>query len=303
MVNELDFPVAIGYGWTTNVNITQQMEEINEMLIRDKNEKIESQSDNEITLGSKILRDVKGLMEEGVFQVFLQPKVNIRTGKTVGAESLIRLIDKKKGIVGPIHFISIFEKYNIVHEIDLYVLDKVCAFQKDKLIKGEPVVPISVNFSKKTLEYDKLIDSVREIMQKYELPAGTIQIEITETVGDMDHMLIRDVANSLLMMGFVLAMDDFGTKYSNIAMLVQFQFGIAKIDRSLIKDIVENDKSVVVLRHMTEMIKELGIECVVEGAETEEQIEILKTMSCDVIQGYYYGKPVNIEEFYGMFME
>ena len=303
MVNELDFPVAIGYGWTTNVNITQQMEEINEMLIRDKNEKIESQSDNEITLGSKILRDVKGLMEEGVFQVFLQPKVNIRTGKTVGAESLIRLIDKEKGIVGPIHFISIFEKYNIVHEIDLYVLDKVCAFQKDKLIKGEPVVPISVNFSKKTLEYDKLIDSVREIMQKYELPAGTIQIEITETVGDMDHMLIRDVANSLRMMGFVLAMDDFGTKYSNIAMLVQFQFGIAKIDRSLIKDIVENDKSVVVLRHMTEMIKELGIECVVEGAETEEQIEILKTMSCDVIQGYYYGKPVNIEEFYGMFME
>ena len=92
------------------------MEEINEMLIRDKNEKIESQSDNEITLGSKILRDVKGLMEEGVFQVFLQPKVNIRTGKTVGAESLIRLIDKEKGIVGPIHFISIFEKYNIENE-------------------------------------------------------------------------------------------------------------------------------------------------------------------------------------------
>ena len=133
-------------------------------------------------------------------------------------------------------------------------------------------------------------------MQKNELPAGSIQIEITETVGDMDHMLIRDVANSLCMMGFVLVMDDFGTKYSNIATLVQFQFGIAKIDRSLVKDIEENEKSVVVLRHMTEMIKELGMECVVEGVETPGQIELLKDMSCDVVQGYYYGKPVDMDE-------
>ena len=116
-------------------------------------------------------------------------------------------------------------------------------------------------------------------------------------------MLIRDVANSLRTMGFVLDMDDFGTKYSNISMLVQFQFGVAKIDRSLIKDITENEKSVIVLRHLTDMISELGIECIIEGAETEEQIDIIKTMNCDVVQGFYYGKPVDINDFYRMFVD
>ena len=301
MMQDFDFKVAVGYGWNHEVNIKNQMTEINEMIARDKKEKIAGSS--EFDINDKIIQDVKALLEENKFLVYLQPKVNIRTGETIGAEALIRLKDKEKGIVSPIHFINLFEKYNIVQEIDLYVLDEVCKFQKNMLEQGKKPLPISVNFSKKTLEYEKLINHVGTILDKYELPNGLVQIEITETVGDMDHMLIRDVANSLRTMGFVLDMDDFGTKYSNISMLVQFQFGVAKIDRSLIKDITENEKSVIVLRHLTDMISELGIECIIEGAETEEQIDIIKTMNCDVVQGFYYGKPVDINDFYRMFVD
>lgn len=301
MMQDFDFKVAVGYGWNHEVNIKNQMTEINEMIARDKKEKIAGSS--EFDINDKIIQDVKVLLENNEFLVYLQPKVNIRTGETIGAEALVRLKDKEKGIVGPIHFIGLFEKYNIVQEIDLYVLNEVCKFQKKMLEQGKNPVPISVNFSKKTLEYEKLIHYVGTILDKYELPNGLVQIEITETVGDMDHMLIRDVANSLRTMGFVLDMDDFGTKYSNISMLVQFQFGVAKIDRSLIKDITENEKSVIVLRHLTDMIRELGLECIIEGAETEEQIDIIKTMNCDVVQGFYYGKPVDINDFYQMFVD
>ena len=123
------------------------------------------------------------------------------------------------------------------------------------------------------------------------------------SLSDMDHLIISNIANSLRKMGFELAMDDFGTKYANMETLVNFQFGIAKIDRSLVKDITTNDKSVVMLRHLTAMLKELDIECVIEGVETQAQIDILHNMNCEVIQGFFYGKPIPSKDFYSMFME
>ena len=160
-----------------------------------------------------------------------------------------------------------------------------------------------MNFSKTTLEYTYLLDKVREIISRYDLPEGLIQIEITESVGDMDIAVINNIAQSLISMGFRLAMDDFGTKYSNLEMLIKFQFSIAKIDRSLVKDIENNEKGRIMLKHLISMIKELGIECVAEGAENAEQVLMLRNFGCNIIQGYFYSKPVELDVFTSEFVE
>ena len=200
---------------------------------------------------NKVFKDVVSEIEKGSFMVYYQPKVDSRTGITVGAEALIRFFDEAHGVVGPIHFIEILEENRCSHLIDLFVLDEVCKAQKLRRISDRRVVPVSVNFSKNTLEYADLLDQVKEIMNRYDLPEGLVQIEITESVGDMDIVLINNIAQSLISMGFRLSMDDFGTKYSNLEMLFKFPFSIAKIDRSLVKNLESNEKSRIMLKHLT----------------------------------------------------
>ena len=301
-LTNLDFAVAGGFSWSENVNVKRQIVEAEELLNIDK-ERLRQENIPLYKQAKKILKDVEDDLNQGKFTIFLQPKVNMNTGKTVGAEALVRLYSSEFGVVGPLKFIPLLEEHNAVHMIDLFVLNKVCKFQYDNVKNGKPIIPISVNFSKKTLIHPSLIDAVKEIIDKYNTPKGYVQIEITETISDMDHLIISNIANSLRKMGFELAMDDFGTKYANMETLVNFQFGIAKIDRSLVKDIATNDKSVVMLRHLTAMLKELDIECVIEGVETQAQIDILHNMNCEVIQGFFYGKPIPSKDFYSMFME
>lgn len=298
---ELNLPVATGSSWSSDVNIANQIAEAEEMIVVDKNNQYHD-GDFDKRKNAKICQDIEKEILDGNFLVYLQPKVNIEADKTIGAEALIRLKHPDFGIVGPAFYIDMLEEQNLVHLIDLFVLEKVCEFQQAKYRGKEETIPISVNFSKKTLLYSNLIRDVRRIIDRYDLPTGLIQIEITESIGDMDHMFISNIVNSLRSMGFVLAMDDFGTKYSNIAMIFKFQFEIAKIDRSLVREITTNKMSCTILRHIIAMFNDLDLECVVEGAETQEQIDLLKDMNCKIVQGFFYGKPVAIEEFYDKFM-
>ena len=164
-------------------------------------------------------------------------------------------------------------------------------------------MPLMDNGHYHPLEYADLLDQVKEIMNRYDLPEGLVQIEITESVGDMDIVLINNIAQSLISMGFRLSMDDFGTKYSNLEMLFKFPFSIAKIDRSLVKNLESNEKSRIMLKHLISMIMELGIECVAEGAENEEQVRLLQQFGCNIIQGYFYSKPVTLDVFTSEFVE
>ena len=249
-----------------------------------------------------VIDEINDLMERGRYLVYLQPKVDIHTGRTEGAEALIRQLDDELGIVGPGMFIPVLEHYNLVHMIDLFVLDEVFRYQKEQIREGHRTVPISVNFSKMTIMYPELIEKVTQMVQKYDIPVELIHIEVTETVGDMDHVLIENVANSLKELGFRLSMDDFGSHYSNLAVLIQYDFDSAKIDRSMVTEITNNRKSRILLDYMTSMINDLGIHCIVEGIETKEQVDILKKTKAEMIQGFYFGKPVPKEKFYEAFI-
>ena len=299
-LDDLDVSVSTGFSWTDKPDIARQLSEVRLMYDIEKDAKLKRLDS---TMRNKVFKDVVSEIDNGSFMVYYQPKVDSRTGITVGAEALIRFFDEAHGIVGPIHFIEILEENRCSHLIDLFVLDEVCKAQKHRCINEKRVVPVSVNFSKNTLEYAGLLEQVKEIMNRYDLPEGLVQIEITESVGDMDVALINNIAQSLISMGFRLSMDDFGTKYSNLEMLFKFPFSIAKIDRSLVKNLESNEKSRIMLKHLISMIKELGIECVAEGAENEEQVSLLQRFGCNIIQGYFYSKPVTLETFTSEFVE
>lgn len=299
-LEDLDVSVSTGFSWTDKPDIARQLSEVRLMYDIEKDTKLKSLDS---TMRNKVFKDVVSEIDKGSFMVYYQPKVDSRTGTTVGAEALIRFFDEAHGIVGPIHFIEILEENRCSHLVDLFVLDEVCKAQKLRCINEKRVVPVSVNFSKNTLEYAELLEQVKEIMNRYDLPEGLVQIEITESVGDMDVALINNIAQSLISMGFRLSMDDFGTKYSNLEMLFKFPFSIAKIDRSLVKNLESNEKSRIMLKHLISMIKELGIECVAEGAENEEQVRLLQQFGCNIIQGYFYSKPVTLDVFTSEFVE
>lgn len=299
-LEDLDVSVSTGFSWTDKPDIARQLSEVRLMYDIEKDAKLKSLDS---IMRNKVFKDVVSEIEKGSFMVYYQPKVDSRTGITVGAEALIRFFDEAHGVVGPIHFIEILEENRCSHLIDLFVLDEVCKAQKLRCISDRRVVPVSVNFSKNTLEYADLLDQVKEIMNRYDLPEGLVQIEITESVGDMDIVLINNIAQSLISMGFRLSMDDFGTKYSNLEMLFKFPFSIAKIDRSLVKNLESNEKSRIMLKHLISMIMELGIECVAEGAENEEQVRLLQQFGCNIIQGYFYSKPVTLDVFTSEFVE
>ena len=299
-LDDLDVSVSTGFSWTDKPDIARQLSEVRLMYDIEKDAKLKSLDS---IMRNKVFKDVVSEIEKGSFMVYYQPKVDSRTGITVGAEALIRFFDEAHGVVGPIHFIEILEENRCSHLIDLFVLDEVCKAQKLRCISDRRVVPVSVNFSKNSLEYADLLDHVKEIMNRYDLPEGLVQIEITESVGDMDIVLINNIAQSLISMGFRLSMDDFGTKYSNLEMLFKFPFSIAKIDRSLVKNLESNEKSRIMLKHLISMIMELGIECVAEGAENEEQVRLLQQFGCNIIQGYFYSKPVTLDVFTSEFVE
>lgn len=299
-LDDLDVSVSTGFSWTDKPDIARQLSEVRLMYDIEKDAKLKSLDS---IMRNKVFKDVVSEIEKGSFMVYYQPKVDSRTGITVGAEALIRFFDEAHGVVGPIHFIEILEENRCSHLVDLFVLDEVCKAQKLRCISDRRVVPVSVNFSKNSLEYADLLDQVKEIMNRYDLPEGLVQIEITESVGDMDIVLINNIAQSLISMGFRLSMDDFGTKYSNLEMLFKFPFSIAKIDRSLVKNLESNEKSRIMLKHLISMIMELGIECVAEGAENEEQVRLLQQFGCNIIQGYFYSKPVTLDVFTSEFVE
>lgn len=300
-LNQLEIGVAMGYSWSLHPRIREQITEAEVVMNNDRLTLMHGADLNK-RIEQSVIDEVQGLMSRGCYLVYLQPKVNIHTGRTEGAEALVRQLDDAMGIVGPGLFIPILERYNLVHMIDLFVLEEVFHYQQEQIAMGHRTVPISVNFSKMTILYPELLDRVKALTEKYDIPTGLIHIEVTETIGDMDHVVIENVANHLKQMGFRLSMDDFGSHYSNLSVLIQYDFDSAKIDRSMVMEITSNQKSRIVLDYMTSLINNLGIHCIVEGIETKEQVEILKTTKAEMIQGFYFGKPIPKEEFYDAFM-
>ena len=255
---------------------------------------------DEVMWGNFIKAYVDTAIEKDEFVVYLQPKYDIETEKIKGAEALIRWNYHGRQFLPPYRFIPFFERDGSIGKIDDIVLKKVCATFARWKKEGRPLYPISVNLSRNRLYDPGIILRLTEIVDHYGVDHGLIDFELTEsaTYDDTEHMLT--VLRGLREKGFKISMDDFGTGYSSLALLTEMPLDTLKIDKSFVDKIgTDNDRSqdIVVIRHIVTLAKELDFVCLAEGAETKSQVDKLRILGCEVIQGYYYSKPVPIEEY------
>lgn len=229
--------------------------------------------------------------------VHYQPKYSSETGEIVGAEALVRWYDpRKQKLVPPLQFITIAEDIGIIGEIGKFVLRDACE-EIEYWKKLGRDINISVNLSTKQFKEIDLVDSIKEIIESYDIPHKNIELEITES------LLMDDVLNSVQILqelrdlGIRISIDDFGTGYSSLSYLKLIPTNTIKIDKSFVNNIESSSKDVAIVSTIIHLAHSLGCDVVAEGVETEEQFNILKANGCNYVQGYYFSKPLQKSEF------
>jgi EAL domain-containing protein (putative c-di-GMP-specific phosphodiesterase class I) len=233
----------------------------------------------------------------GQMQVYIQPKTAADGVRVVGGEALIRWIKPDNQIVFPGDFIPIFEKSGDIITLDYFVYKEIFKYQRNRLDNHLPVVPISVNVSKLHLKNDNLKKYLERLFNDYKLPVDLIELELTENVyiENMDQAM--RLLNWCKEKKIKIAMDDFGSGYSSLNMLDQVSVDIMKIDKTFLKNEVLQKNECIILEHVVSMADKMDIITVCEGVESKEQLEFLADIGCNVIQGYYVGRPMPMKDF------
>ena len=244
-----------------------------------------------------LLAEVQAGLERDEFIYYLQPKCNLNTGKIVGLESLVRWKHPEKGIVAPGYFIPVMESNGLITELDMKVWEQVCQTLQDWIKSGHKVIPISVNVSSVDIYAIDVVEHFKNLVRKYGLPPEYVELEITESAYVEEYKVITGVAEALRNAGFTVLMDDFGSGYSSLNMLKDVNVDVLKIDMKFLKmDENTMDKGMGILEAVTRMANIMGLRMIAEGVETEDQINYLLNMGCIYGQGYFFYKPLPVEE-------
>lgn len=230
------------------------------------------------------------------FEIYLQPKVDIVKDVMVGAEALVRW-NSDTGLIMPDKFIPVFEKNNNICELDMYIFEEVCKILRSWIDQKKPVVPISVNLSRNNIEDDSFIEKMKKYVDKYDIPVQLLEIELTESAFMENQVEIVNIMEKLKKAGFKLSMDDFGSGYSSLNLLAEMPVDVVKIDKGFLKHHNMLGKERIVVDNVVKMTKELGIDVICEGVETNEQAKFLKEIGCNKVQGYLYSKPLPLNKF------
>lgn len=260
---------------------------------------LEDENDKEkfrFHLRNEIDRIVSRAIEENRFQMYYQPIYSVSQKRFISAEALIRLNDEKYGFISPELFITAAEKNGTILQIGEFVLDSVCQFMAECAKEGLPIEYIEMNLSMKQCVQMDLRDKVLYYLNKYNLRPEQINLEITETAANTAQDIVEENIRSLSEQGIAFSLDDYGTGYSNLSRIICLPFRIVKIDKSM-TDKVFDSKINAILKYNICLLKEIGMEIVVEGVETEAVLQEFEQMGCDFIQGYYFSKPLPQQEF------
>ena len=230
------------------------------------------------------------------FEIVYQPKVGVHDHKLKGAEALVRWRKDDK-FIPPSIFIPICESAGLIQQLDFYILNQVCNTIDSWIQQGLEPVKVSVNFSKQNFTMPDIGKRICNIVDNWQLPHNLIEIEFTETAYNEDEKMLSKAIRVLNDKGFSASIDDFGSSYSSLSLLENLKFDVLKLDKSLIDTILQNPQSKIVVTNIVRMAKELNMEIVAEGVETRETLQVLKELDCDLIQGYYFDKPLFQEEF------
>ena len=238
---------------------------------------------------------MKSAITRRQFQMYLQPKYSIAHHTIVGAEALVRWIHPVKGMIYPNEFIPVLEENGFIRNVDYYIWEEACRFIKRCEQEGLEGCPISVNVSRHHLVEDRFIGILDEMIDKTAIKKEHLELEITETVNNQQ---VSEMSNRLKEEGFTLLMDDFGSGYSSLSILLETPFDVIKIDKKFMENMLVSQKGKLILEQVVAMAAKLNLGLLAEGVETREQVELLKEIGCDMVQGFYYAKPMPAEEFY-----
>ena len=242
-----------------------------------------------------LITHIDEAIENEYIKVFYQPVVDVKTNKLCSFEALARWMDPIHGMISPLDFIGVLEEARLIHKLDLFVLKKVCERYRKEADLGHKCVPISFNLSRLDFKLSEIYKEVKRFTDMYNVPHENLHIEITESVLDgNDGSYIKEQIRRFQNEKFEVWMDDFGSGYSSLNMLKDYDFDFIKIDMVFLRNF--SDKSKVVIRSMVEMAKRLHLGTLAEGVETKEHLDFLKEIDCDRVQGYFYSKPLPYEE-------
>ncbi len=250
---------------------------------------------NQMLKNRELEDDFDRAIENQEFEVWYQPKFSTADVSVVGAEALVRWRKKDGSLVPPGKFIPLFEQNGMIAILDEYVFRTVCKQQKDWEADGKRVLPVSVNISRASLYYTNIIEKYTEILNHYSLPADYVQLEITESAM-VDNVEIKNLLEEFRKAGFKMLLDDFGSGYSSLSSLNTLHFDTLKIDKSLV-DYIGDYNGEQLLYHTIKLAKSLGINVTAEGVEKKEQVTFLQKLECNDIQGFYFSKPLMVNDY------
>ena len=231
------------------------------------------------------------------FLVYMQPKIDLKTQRIIGAEALVRWKLPDGKILGPMEFIPIFEQNGFIDKLDFYVYEKTFQVLRDILDTGKKALVVSINVSRNHLNDSHFIDRLNQLVKKYNIPNELIELEITESMffKELDRLIY--MIKKLREYGFLISIDDFGSGYSSLNLLKDLPVDILKIDKEFFMERKMNNEDKIVISGIISLAKGLGLKVLSEGVETKEQAEFLAENSCDMAQGYWFYRPMPIEEF------
>ena len=240
----------------------------------------------------EILDSLQEAIEKKYIKVYYQPIVRAMTGQVCSWEALVRWIDPKKGMIFPNEFIPVLEEYRLIPQIDAFVMEEVFYKYRNFVSDKMSAVPVSINLSRIDFETMDIVKFLDDRMAKYNCPKDMFHFEITESaLMDSPHYIMEQV-KILREKGYKIWMDDFGSGYSSLNVLKNYNFDLIKIDMDFLSDFENNDQGKIILKHIVSMIKNLNMHTLVEGVETQEQYDFLKSIGCELIQGYLIGRPM-----------
>ena len=239
---------------------------------------------------------VDDAVEKEYIKVYYQPVIRVKTGEICGYEALARWIDPKVGFLSPADFIETLEKFHLIHKIDAFIIKKVCEDYCALRDIGEPLVPVSINLSRLDFELCNIVEIVENYRRLYGVPREMLDIEVTESALNERSDHLKTECKKFRDNGYQIWIDDFGSGYSSLNTLMEYDFDVLKLDMEFLRTYDKNPKTGNLLNYIVYAAVEMGVQPLTEGVETQEHYEFLKEIGCEKAQGYYFGKPMPMDE-------
>jgi EAL domain-containing protein (putative c-di-GMP-specific phosphodiesterase class I)/GGDEF domain-containing protein len=247
----------------------------------------------------KIAADLKDAMEQDILEIYHQPQIDLKTLRVCSSECLLRWNHKTEGFISPVVFIPLAEDLGLMNQLTLWVIKRSLAQHQQILADNKYNHMVSINISGKDIAYEHFFDNALTIIEESDIPAEKIIFELTESASISHNQQSLDLIQKLSDLGFTISIDDFGTGYSSMAQISHLPFQELKVDRQFVENVNGDKKRRTIAEATVKMAKGLGLEVVAEGINSQEDEDTLRSFGCDIGQGYYYAKPMPIDEYLG----